>query len=245
MDSNNSIFNLKKLIEGIYLREHEELTLDHLMIALLEIPELDHLFSSTGLQMTKIKNDLKDETDKSYKNSELRRRLEIHRSQDSYELEKLLATLEKVESPSALFVFLKVLSQSANAKNFFYDSVLKSTPDVLAKLKNGAKLVCKPAEPNFCLNVHVSCAGKTNYQAFAFELQTNSNKGSLTVAKPFDQFNELYASANVEWSDDSSYMLISPAKGKGYIKMFQNGKYVFRYYPPNQEGIMSLGMCEQ
>ena len=141
MDSNNSIFNLKKLIEGIYLREHEELTLDHLMIALLEIPELDHLFSSTGLQMTKIKNDLKDETDKSYKNSELRRRLEIHRSQDSYELEKLLATLEKVESPSALFVFLKVLSQSANAKNFFYDSVLKSTPEVLAKLNGLQEII--------------------------------------------------------------------------------------------------------
>lgn len=125
------------------------------------------------------------------------------------------------------------------------NSMAQTEVDVLAKLKNGAKLVCKPDEPNFCLNVHVSCAGKTNYQAFAFELQTNSNKGSLTVAKPFDQFNELYSSANVEWSDDSSYMLISPAKGKGYIKMFQNGKYVFRYYPPNQEGIMSLGMCEQ
>jgi hypothetical protein len=26
--------------------------------------------------------------------------------------------------------------------------------------------------------------------------------------------------------------------------MFDNGKYVFRYYPVNHEGIMSLGMCQ-
>lgn len=124
------------------------------------------------------------------------------------------------------------------------DSMAQTEADVLAKLKNGGKLVCKPTEPNFCLNVHVSCAGKTNYQAFAFGLETNASKVKLTVANELDQFSELYASANVDWSADNSYMFISPAKGKGYVKMFQNGKYVFRYYPPNQEGIMSLGMCE-
>lgn len=124
------------------------------------------------------------------------------------------------------------------------NSMAQTEADVWGKIKNGAKLVCKPDEPNFCLNVHVSCAGKTNYQAFAFGLKTTSNKGSLSVNKEFDQFSELYASANVEWAADNSYILISPANGKGYIKMFQNGKYVFRYYPPNQEGIMSLGVCE-
>ena len=69
-------------------------------------------------------------------------------------------------------------------------------------------------------------------------------KGDLTVAKEFDQFSDLYASANVQWCSVNTYVIFSPANGKGYIKMFDNGKYVFRYYPVNQEGIMSLGMCQ-
>jgi hypothetical protein len=118
------------------------------------------------------------------------------------------------------------------------------TATMLDKLKRNEQISCKPIEPNFCLNMHVSCAGKTNYQAFAFNLQATEKKGDLTVAKEFDQFSDLYASANVQWSSDSTYVIFSPASGKGYIKMFDNGKYVFRYYPVNHEGIMSLGMCQ-
>jgi hypothetical protein len=118
------------------------------------------------------------------------------------------------------------------------------TDGVLAKLKRNEKLSCKPLEPNFCLNMHVSCAGKTNYQAFDFNLQANEKNGDLTVAKKFDQYSDLYASANVQWSADNAYIILTPAKGKGYVKMFDNGKYIFRYYPVNQEGIMSLGKCE-
>ena len=47
------------------------------------------------------------------------------------------------------------------------------TNGLLAKLNRNEKLSCKPLEPNFCLNMHVSCAGKTNYQAFDFNLQAN------------------------------------------------------------------------
>jgi hypothetical protein len=118
------------------------------------------------------------------------------------------------------------------------------TTTMVDKLKRNEKLSCKPLEPNFCMNIHVSCAGKTNYQAFAFNLQATDQKGDLTVAEEFDQFSDLYASANVQWSSDSAYVIFTPANGKGYIKMFDNGKYVFRYYPINHEGIMSLGMCQ-
>lgn len=115
---------------------------------------------------------------------------------------------------------------------------------MVGKLKRNEKISCKPIEPNFCLNMHVSCAGKTNYEAFAFSLQASDTKGTIAVAKAFDQYSDLYASANVQWSSDNSYLILSPAKGKGYIKVFDNGKYVFRYYPINQEGIMSIGFCE-
>ncbi|MFM7698159.1 MAG: hypothetical protein ACKO5X_05940 [Limnohabitans sp.] len=121
---------------------------------------------------------------------------------------------------------------------------LAQTDGVLGKLKRNETLSCNPLEPNFCLNMHVSCAGKTNYEAFAFGLQANEKKGSITAVKDFDQFSDLYASANVQWSTDNGYLILTPVKGKGYIKLFDNGKYVFRYYPINQEGIMSLGMCK-
>lgn len=118
------------------------------------------------------------------------------------------------------------------------------TDNTVGKLKRNEKISCKPIEPNFCLNMHVSCAGKTNYEAFAFSLQASDTKGTINVAKAFDQYSDLYASANVQWSSDNSYLILSPANGKGYIKVFDNGKYVFRYYPINQEGIMSIGFCE-
>lgn len=123
-------------------------------------------------------------------------------------------------------------------------STMAQTEDVLAKLKANGKLMCQPAEPNFCLNVHVSCAGKTNYEAFKFALVGNAKHTRLTAADGFEHFNEFYAASQTEWSDDGEYALIRPGNGKGYVKLFKEGKYVFRYYPPNQEGLMSLGMCE-
>jgi len=49
----------------------------------------------------------------------------------------------------------------------------------------------------------------------------------------------------VEWGTDALYAVITPVDSSGYIKVFQNGNYVFRYYPSKQsDGIMSLGKCE-
>jgi len=146
--------------------------------------------------------------------------------------------------PRAFFSNHLLVSAMALSGLLISADTAAQTATLLEKLKRNAKLSCKPTEPNFCLNMHVSCAGKTNYQAFAFNLQATEKNGHLTATKEFDQFSDLYASANVQWSSDNSYVIFSPANGKGYIKMFDSGKYVFRYYPINQEGIMSLGMCE-
>lgn len=35
------------------------------------------------------------------------------------------------------------------------------------------------------------------------------------------------------------------AQHKGYIKLTNDGRYVFRHYPIQQEGVISIGKCEQ
>ena len=57
------------------------------------------------------------------------------------------------------------------------------TATMVDKLKRNEQLSCKPIEPNFCLNMHVSCAGKTNYQAFAFNLQATEKKATSRLPK--------------------------------------------------------------
>lgn len=149
------------------------------------------------------------------------------------------ATCSQAVSPHQFFGFALVIWGLFSA-----GVAMAQTDSMLTKLKRNESISCKPIEPNFCLNMHVSCAGKTNYEAFAFSLNASETKGAIHVSKEFDQFSDLYSSANVQWSSDNAYLILSPAKGKGYIKVFDNGKYVFRYYPINQEGIMSMGFCE-
>ena len=118
------------------------------------------------------------------------------------------------------------------------------TDSMLAKLKRDGQLSCQPIDPNFCLNFHVSCAGRTSYQAFPFTFRAKEASGSMKASKDFDAFNELYANGKTEWSEDGTYAILSPAQGAGYVKLFDNGNYIVRFYPKNQEGLMSLGKCE-
>ena len=50
------------------------------------------------------------------------------------------------------------------------------TDSMLAKLKRDGQLSCQPIDPNFCLNFHVSCAGRTSYQAFPFTFRAKEAK---------------------------------------------------------------------
>lgn len=61
----------------------------------------------------------------------------------------------------------------------------------------------------------------------------------------FEIFNQLYLGSQVEWGTEALYGVVTPIDSTGYIKIFPNGNYVFRYYPSQkQDGIMSLGKCE-
>ena len=133
---------------------------------------------------------------------------------------------------SALFVFNLFPSQA-------------QTLDVLTKLRHEVQVSCQPSQAFFCGNMHVSCAGKTNVTTFPFTLQVRGREVQMMAPNHFEIFNQLYLGSQVEWGTDALYGVVTPVDSTGYIKIFQNGNYVFRYYPSKQQdGIMSLGKCE-
>jgi hypothetical protein len=93
--------------------------------------------------------------------------------------------------------------------------------------------------------MHVSCAGKTNVPTFPFTLLVRRVTVELIAPTGFELFNQLYLASQMQWGTDALYAVVTPVDSTGYIKIFQNGNYVFRYYPSKQsDGIMSLGKCE-
>ena len=131
---------------------------------------------------------------------------------------------------AAFFLFTLVPVQASNA---------------LSKLKNEVQVSCQPSQAFFCGNMHVSCAGKTNVATFPFTLSVKGKEVQMMAPSHLEVFNRLYGGSQIEWGTDALYGVISPVGSTGYIKIFENGNYVFRYYPSQQaDGIMSLGKCE-
>ncbi|HEX9182681.1 MAG TPA: hypothetical protein VF876_05410 [Burkholderiales bacterium] len=114
--------------------------------------------------------------------------------------------------------------------------------DAVSRLKREGHVACKPSVPYFCANLHVTCAGKTAVPTFPFSLRTAPNGVALGAAADAQTFVEMYAGSRVEWSSDGQHVIVRPAQSSGYIKLFRDGTYVFRYYPQH-EGVMSLGTC--
>ena len=115
--------------------------------------------------------------------------------------------------------------------------------DALSRLKHERQIACQPSAPYFCANVHVSCSGRTTVPTFPFSLRITPTGGGALEAPPGSAvFVEQYSDAQVEWSTEGLYVIVRPARSSGYIKLFRDGKYVFRHYPQH-EGVMSLGQC--
>ena len=128
---------------------------------------------------------------------------------------------------------------------FFFALTPTQASDNFTKLKNEVQVTCQPGQAFFCTNMHVSCAGKTNVPTFPFTLQVRRVTVELIAPTGFELFNQLYLASQVQWGTDALYAVVIPVDSTGYIKIFQNGNYVFRYYPSKQsDGIMSLGKCE-
>lgn len=131
---------------------------------------------------------------------------------------------------AAFFLFTLVPVQASNA---------------LSKLKNEVQVSCQPSQAFFCGNMHVSCAGKTNVATFPFTLSVKGKEVQMMAPSHLEVFNRLYGGSQIEWGTDALYGVITPVGSTGYIKIFENGNYVFRYYPSQQpDGIMSLGKCD-
>jgi hypothetical protein len=134
-----------------------------------------------------------------------------------------------------IFCFLTALGISG---------VIANQSDVLTMLREGRPLVCEPEEAFFCGNMHVSCAGKTNLATFPFHLQVADEKATFVALSDHEVYTALFLTSRVEWGSDAPYLVISPTTAKGYIKIFPNGRYVFRFYPSKEsDGVMSLGLC--
>ncbi len=128
---------------------------------------------------------------------------------------------------------------------FLFAFIPAQASDGFTKLKNEVQVTCQPGQVFFCSNMHVSCAGKTNVPTFPFTLQAKEKTVELIAPIRFEVFNQLYSASQVQWGVEALYAVVTPVDSTGYIKIFQNGNYVFRYYPSKQsDGIMSLGKCE-
>jgi len=128
---------------------------------------------------------------------------------------------------------------------FLFTLVPVQASNALSKLKNEFQVSCQPSQAFFCGNMHVSCAGKTNVATFPFTMNVQGKEVQMMAPSHLEVFNRLYGGSQIEWGTDALYGVISPVGSAGYIKIFENGNYVFRYYPSQQaDGIMSLGKCE-
>jgi hypothetical protein len=55
---------------------------------------------------------------------------------------------------------------------------------------------------------------------------------------------DTYQNNRVEWDDEGLAVVINPSDNNGKFKISKDGQYVFRHYPRQQEGVMSIGKCK-
>ena len=89
--------------------------------------------------------------------------------------------------------------------------------EALTKFQESKLISCEPAEPFFCGNVHVSCAGKTQIPTFPFTLQVSSKESRLMPFSDQEFFSVLYSNSQMQWGTDAPYVVINPMGASGYI----------------------------
>lgn len=122
-------------------------------------------------------------------------------------------------------------------------AAVDATPSVVDKLLQQGEVVCEPAWPAFCGNIHVACAGQTTLSAFAFTLRVSGGHARLTaMGADDDGIAGRYARARVVDDAQNLSVLLMPESSHGYLKLQADGRYSLRHYLGHQ-GIMSLGRC--
>lgn len=112
---------------------------------------------------------------------------------------------------------------------------------LVGKLARGGQVACEPALPHFCANVHVSCAGRSTLETFAFTIRAGRTQGMLE-AEAASEVAQHFADARVHWEAGSAYVILEPRHGPGYVKLLDEGGFVLRYYR-REAGLMAYGSC--
>ena len=112
----------------------------------------------------------------------------------------------------------------------------------VATLRRSGEVMCQPALPVFCYNIHVSCSGPTTTPAFPFTLRAARDDGSIESSADTSGIAADYQRGRVEWDDEGAYVILRPQHAAGYIKVLADGSYSFRHYTPSG-GTMSRGQC--
>jgi hypothetical protein len=114
---------------------------------------------------------------------------------------------------------------------------------VLERLDQAGQVVCEPAMPVFCANIHVTCSGPSTVRAFGFALRARSGQGSIASVSDTAGITQQYADARVEWEPDAASVILRPRQAGGYIKLLADGTYSFRHYASPEAAMMSRGHC--
>lgn len=118
----------------------------------------------------------------------------------------------------------------------------QAAPDAISRLLQAGEVVCEPALPVFCGNIHVTCAGPSSIKSFAFRLRAAGTQGALESHADDGDVARPYANARVEWGEAAAYVILWPQQGNGYVKLLADGSYSFRHYAP-LGALMSRGEC--
>jgi hypothetical protein len=112
----------------------------------------------------------------------------------------------------------------------------------VAKLALTGEVFCRPSQPYFCSNMHVSCSGRTSIETFSFTLKANQSQGTIEPASGAESLAVQYADGRIEWDREGQYVILLPRLAGGYIKLLADGTYSFRHYAQDA-GVMSIGRC--
>jgi len=118
----------------------------------------------------------------------------------------------------------------------------EASDNALERLRETGEVSCEPSLPYFCRNLHVSCSGRTSLPTFPFRLRATLTQGSIESAAGTERVRAPYASARIEWDGGGGYVILRPARAKGYLKLLADGTYSLRHYA-RELGLMSIGRC--
>ncbi len=112
----------------------------------------------------------------------------------------------------------------------------------LRDLLTAAALVCEPALPYLCANIHVSCAGRSRTRAPVFMLDLRPGEERVVAEDDAVDVFLPYSVEGLRVHRGESEVVLRPAGTRGYIRVLATGRYSLRHYA-SRRPLMSHGVC--